>query len=183
MLQPPRIHIIGRKNAGKTTLVCELLQILNSRGIRTASVKHTHHHHELDTPGKDSHQHREAGAAAVGILSPQVTALFLPLDRSAQPEADRYKAFASAFSDCQLILVEGDQHTTAPRIEVWRKDCNQPPIAATEPGLLALVTDHSPPPAHCPVIPRSPLEHVLQLILNHITHHPNQEPALQPHEA
>jgi molybdopterin-guanine dinucleotide biosynthesis protein MobB len=166
MLQPPRIHIIGRKNAGKTTLVCDLLRELAARGIRTASVKHTHHRHELDTPGKDSHKHRESGAAAVGILSPQITALFLPLERSAQPEADRYRAFASAFSDCALILVEGDQHTTAPRIEVWRKDCQQPPIAATDPNLLALVTDCCPPPVHCPVIPRSPLELVLRQIIN-----------------
>ncbi|MEY3459102.1 MAG: Molybdopterin-guanine dinucleotide biosynthesis protein, partial [Planctomycetota bacterium] len=137
MTSPPRIHIIGRKNSGKTTLVCELLNALSERGLRVASVKHTHHRHELDTPGKDSHKHRESGAAAVGILSPQITALFLPMDRASQPDADRYKAFESAFQDCSLILVEGDQQTAAPRIEVWRSATNQPPLAADDPGILA----------------------------------------------
>jgi len=145
MPSPPRIHIIGRKNAGKTTLVCDLLQQLTRRGLKVASVKHTHHQHELDTPGKDSHRHREAGAAAVGILSPQMTALFIPADRASQSDADRYLAFESAFQDCQLILVEGDQHTAAPRIEVWRDACSQPPICAEDTEIIALITDSRHP--------------------------------------
>ena len=76
--KPLRIHIVGRRNSGKTTLVCELVAALTKRGYRVATIKHTHHHHELDTPGKDSWHHREAGAAAVGILSPRMTAMFFP---------------------------------------------------------------------------------------------------------
>ena len=57
-----RIHIIGRKNSGKTTLVVELVQQLSAMGKRVATIKHTHHRHELDVPGKDSYRHREAGA-------------------------------------------------------------------------------------------------------------------------
>jgi molybdopterin-guanine dinucleotide biosynthesis protein MobB len=171
MSTPPRIHIIGRKNAGKTTLVCELLQQLTSRGLKVASVKHTHHHHELDTPGKDSHRHRESGAAAVGILSPQITALFIPADRASQSDADRYLAFESAFQGCQLILVEGDQHTAAPRIEVWRDACGQPPICAAEPAILALITDSpSPTQVTCDVLPRTPLDVAINFILKLIHH-------------
>lgn len=177
MSSPPRIHFIGRKNAGKTTLVCELLQLLTSRGLRVASVKHTHHQHELDTPGKDSHRHRESGAAAVGILSPQITALFIPADRASRTDADRYQAFESAFQDCQLILVEGDQHTAAPRIEVWREACGQPPIAADDSAVLALITDSQPPASvNCSVLPRNPLDAVLNLILKQV-HHADLFPA------
>jgi molybdopterin-guanine dinucleotide biosynthesis protein MobB len=169
MPSPPRIHIIGRKNAGKTTLVCELLRELNSRGLRVASVKHTHHRHELDTPGKDSHRHRESGAAAVGILSPQMTALFIPADRASQSDADRYQAFESAFQNCQLILVEGDQHTAAPKIEVWRQACGQPPIAADDSAVIALITDSQPTAGvNCRVLPRNPLDAVLNLILKQV---------------
>lgn len=170
MSTPPRIHIIGRKNAGKTTLVCELLQQLTARGFKVASVKHTHHHHELDTPGKDSHRHREAGAAAVGILSPQITALFIPADRASQSDADRYLAFESAFQGCQLILVEGDQHTAAPKIEVWRAACGQPPLAAADPEITALITDsETPPKVTCRVLPRDPLSATLNFILQLLT--------------
>ncbi|MDC0936360.1 molybdopterin-guanine dinucleotide biosynthesis protein MobB, partial [Pirellulales bacterium] len=65
----PRVHIVGRKNHGKTTLIVELIGELRGRGLRVAAIKHTSHAHDLDTPGKDSHRHGEAGAAVVGILS------------------------------------------------------------------------------------------------------------------
>ena len=42
-----RLHIIGRKNHGKTQLVVELVEELTVRGLRVATIKHTHHHHEL----------------------------------------------------------------------------------------------------------------------------------------
>ncbi|MCA9266810.1 MAG: molybdopterin-guanine dinucleotide biosynthesis protein B, partial [Planctomycetales bacterium] len=64
-----RLHLIGRKNHGKTRLIVDLVEELTSRGLRVGTIKHTHHRHELDTPGKDSYQHRTAGAAVVGILS------------------------------------------------------------------------------------------------------------------
>ena len=64
-----RIHIIGRKNHGKTQLVVELVEEFSLRGLRVGTIKHTHHDHELDTPGKDSHRHRSAGAAVVVIDS------------------------------------------------------------------------------------------------------------------
>jgi molybdopterin-guanine dinucleotide biosynthesis protein len=122
--KPLRIHIVGRRNSGKTTLVCELVTALTQRGYRVATIKHTHHHHELDTPGKDSWHHRESGAAAVGILSPRMTAMFFPQQRETasndsgsdspsqhDPVAHeiRYQRFETLFSDCDLILVEGDE--------------------------------------------------------------------------
>ena len=60
-----RLHVLGRKNHGKTTLVAELVAELTRRGWRIGTIKHTHHHHELDTPGKDSWMHRQAGAREV----------------------------------------------------------------------------------------------------------------------
>lgn len=139
----PRIHIVGKKNSGKTTLVCELVQELNRRGFRVATVKHTHHQHELDTPGKDSFQHRTAGAFGVGILSPAMTALFLPIDREQTVcnRESRYRAFEVLFADCHLILVEGDLQTTAPRMEVWRAAVTEQPYAAEDSLIVAVVTD------------------------------------------
>ena len=98
-----RIHIIGSKNHGKTLLVTELVQELSSRGYRVGTIKHTHHQHELDSPGKDSHKHREAGAAVVGILTRSLNAIFWQPDAAkfATPD-DRYEAFAESFADCQL---------------------------------------------------------------------------------
>lgn len=135
-----RIHIVGRKNSGKTTLVTELVRELSRRGLRVATIKHTHHHHELDTPGKDSHRHREAGAAMVAILAPGMTAVFEPqaTDRSSD---ERLEDVCGRMTNCDLILVEGGQHCAGAKVEVWRSAVSEEPLARTDPSILAVVTD------------------------------------------
>lgn len=159
----PRIHIVGRKNSGKTTLVCDLVSEFTLRGLHVATIKHTHHHHELDTPGKDSHKHRGAGAAGVGILSPQMTAAFVPVDR-AENESDRYHRFHVLFNDCDVILVEGDLQTSAPRLEVWRNATGEPPYASADEGIFAVVSDDHPP-VICDVILRKNVGRIAEFIL------------------
>lgn len=162
----PRVHIVGRKNSGKTTLVCELVRELTARRIKVATVKHTHHQHELDTPGKDSHLHRMAGAAGVGILSPDMTAVFIPVNRELDTSnrESRYQRFETMFGDCALILVEGDLQTTAPRIEVWRSAVTELPYAAADSAIAAVVSDDSLP---CPGqrVPRSDIGAVADAVL------------------
>lgn len=136
-----RIHIVGRKNSGKTTLVADLVRHLTEQGLRVGTIKHTHHHHELDTPGKDSHQHREAGAATVGILSPGMTAVFQPTNRRDDDSADRYEQLAPMFANCDVVLVEGNLETTGKKLEVWRAEVTERPIAKDDSSILAVVTD------------------------------------------
>lgn len=163
--KPGRVHIVGRKNSGKTTLVCELVREFTDRGIRVATIKHTHHHHELDTPGKDSHLHREAGAAGVGILSPQMTAMFIPSDRELRGE-QRYEQFESLFADCRLILVEGDLNSTAPRVEVWRGVVSEEPYAAGDPKIAAVISDDVATGLVCSIWSRSDIAEVADRILS-----------------
>lgn len=163
----PRIHVVGRKNSGKTTLVCELVRELTDRGLKVATVKHTHHEHELDTPGKDSHQHRISGAAGVGILSKHLSAAFLPVDRD-DNESSRYAPFETMFQDCDLILVEGDLNCTAPRIEVWRKSVSEEPYAASMRQIEAVVTDDELDVAQT-VFVRANLEPLIAFIIEHST--------------
>ncbi|MEJ7592594.1 MAG: molybdopterin-guanine dinucleotide biosynthesis protein B [Planctomycetaceae bacterium] len=159
-----RIHIVGRKNSGKTTLVCELVREFTARGLKIATVKHTHHHHELDTPGKDSYKHREAGAAAVGILSPHMTALFIPTEREQRGDS-RYAQFEVQFSDCDLILVEGDLQALAPRIEVWRSATSESPYAANDSAIAAVVSDDAPPGLKCALWSRQNVAKIADNIL------------------
>lgn len=135
-----RIHIIGRKNHGKTRLVVELTREFTSRGLKVGTIKHTHHRHELDVAGKDSHQHRLAGAEVVGILSQQRMAIFLP-SKTPDETADRYSQLLPFFSSCDLVIVEGDSQTTAPKIEVWRAANQTEPLAPSDDSILAVVTD------------------------------------------
>jgi molybdopterin-guanine dinucleotide biosynthesis protein B len=135
-----RIHIVGRKNSGKTTLIVDLVSHFAGRGLRVGAIKHTHHRHELDTPGKDSFRHRQAGACAVGVLSPGMTAVFLP-SASGERGEDRYQQLAPLLGDCDLVLVEGDLMTAAPKVEVWRAELGVEPYATEHRSILALITD------------------------------------------
>jgi molybdopterin-guanine dinucleotide biosynthesis protein MobB len=162
-----RLHIIGGKNNGKTTLVVELGEEFTRRGIPVGTIKHTHHKHELDIPGKDSYRHRAAGAAAVGILSPSMTAIFLPDSASATGDADRYSVFAPFFSRCRFVLVEGDSQAQAPKIEVWRSEAGTPPLVCRDKSILAVVTDDMLPVA-ADVLPRSNIISLADWILRQL---------------
>ena len=61
--------IVGWSGSGKTTLMLDLLPDLIKRGYQISTMKHTHHNFDMDKPGKDSFQHREAGAHQVLILA------------------------------------------------------------------------------------------------------------------
>ena len=148
------IHIIGRKNSGKTTLVVALIEYFTSQGIRVGSVKHTHHRHELDVPGKDSFRHREAGASPVAILSPGMTAVFRP--NPSGDAGDGYAWIEPLFAGCELVLVEGNSATTSSKIEVWRAAVGNEPMANEDAAILAVISDDEPNVKQ-PVWPRSDL--------------------------
>ncbi len=161
-----RIHVVGKKNSGKTTLIADLVQHYTNLGHRVGTIKHTHHRHELDTPGKDSHRHREAGAAVVGILSPGLTAAFW------QPPAeddsrDPYDDLERLFEPCDFVLVEGHYHIVGPKVEVWRAGVSENPLASEDSAVLAVITD-DPVGVSVPVWSRSGVptlaERVLELV-------------------
>ena len=159
-----RVHIIGGKNHGKTTLVVELVQALAGDGLRVGTIKHTHHEHELDTPGKDSFRHREAGSAAVGIYSPSMNAVFWPpVGTGGEPDDEaKYAAFAPMYAHCDLVLVEGDSRTTSPKIEVWRSVVGTQPLACADRSIAAVITDDKPSmQLAAPIWPRSDLESII----------------------
>ncbi len=63
------LGIVGWSGSGKTTLLTRLIPLLVSRGLRIATLKHAHHHFDVDQPGKDSYEHRKAGASEVIVSS------------------------------------------------------------------------------------------------------------------
>jgi len=158
-----RIHIIGRKNSGKTTLVTDLVRELKLQGLVVGTIKHTHHQHELDTPGKDSHRHRTAGADVVGILTPTLDAVF-SVAHCEHDDPLRYERMAPSFAGCDIVLVEGQTHTPAPRIEVWREATGTRPLACSDSGIRAVVTD-DPISVPVPVLPRSDVNALAQRVL------------------
>jgi molybdopterin-guanine dinucleotide biosynthesis adapter protein len=158
-----RLHIVGRKNHGKTTLIADLVVHLTGQGLSVATIKHTHHAHELDTPGKDSFLHRQAGANVVGIVARNLSAAFWPTPDRDSESSDQYGHFEKLTTACDLVLVEGDQHTKAAKIEVWRASVGSAPLAAEDDSILAVVSD-DPAPITCRIYPRRDLSLILTAI-------------------
>jgi len=155
-----RVHIVGRKNHGKTTLIVDLLEEFRRRGIRVGSIKHSVHRHELDPPGKDSYRHRAAGANPAAVVSHSLIGVFVPRDEA----TDAYASIAPLFADCVLVLVEGDIHTAAPKVEVWRECRGTNCLASERDDILAVVSDDAPP-VSLPVWPRQGVARIAENLL------------------
>jgi molybdopterin-guanine dinucleotide biosynthesis protein B len=69
MQEPLVLGLVGWSGAGKTTLMKHMLPLLVARGLRVATIKHAHHDFDVDLPGKDSWEHRRAGAGEVIVCS------------------------------------------------------------------------------------------------------------------
>lgn len=159
-----KIHIVGRRNSGKTTLIRELIPYFASLGMRVGTIKHTHHHHELDTPGKDSCLHRQAGAAVVGIISRGMQAVFIPHPPS-QEVFDPYAEMSPSFENCDLVLVEGDWEAQAIKVEVWRAGSHSLPVAIERSDIAAVVSD-DPLACDLPCWPRSDVPNIGQNLIH-----------------
>ncbi|HYW80376.1 MAG TPA: molybdopterin-guanine dinucleotide biosynthesis protein B [Thermoguttaceae bacterium] len=158
------IHIVGRQNHGKTTLMVELLEELTRRGLRPGTIKHTSHSHELDTPGKDSFRHRQSGAAPVAIVSKDLIGVYLPRD----PEADFYESLAPMFDDCDVVLVEGHVDGPGTKIEVYRRSVGDVPLAAQRDDIIAVVSN-DPVSTSVPIWPRTDIVGLVDRVLKHVS--------------
>ena len=79
------IGLAGWSGAGKTTLIVKLIPELNRRGLSVSTIKHAHHNFDLDQPGKDSYEHRAAGAEEVLVASANRVALMRELRGAPEP--------------------------------------------------------------------------------------------------
>ena len=130
--KPAVVAFVGAHNAGKTTLVLDLVPRLKAMGLTVGVVKHTSKDVEDDVPGKDSHRHSLSGAAASVLVTPARTTA-----RRRGPGEDLDELLAREFSDCDLVLVEGYKSLPIPKIEVRRSGVS--PVAVE--GALARVSD------------------------------------------
>jgi len=134
------VHIVGKRNHGKTTLVEELVRTLEGRGLTVGTIKHCGHPHPLDVPGKDSYRHQEAGACTTLVITPDRLAVHLRREPRV-PVLDRVKHH---FDGCDLVLCEGWLDGDGPKVEVWRAGAGGVPLAATRSDIAAVVTDDDP---------------------------------------
>jgi molybdopterin-guanine dinucleotide biosynthesis protein MobB len=136
------ISIIGRKNAGKTTLTVALAAELGRRGRRVMTMKHS-----------DSWRHFHEGRAERTLLvGPELQVLF-------HRSADTYDPMGLArehLSRAEIVLAEGFKGAPLPKIEVFRPAVSPSPLydpeSAEASRWAAIVTDDPDYDASCMVL-------------------------------
>jgi molybdopterin-guanine dinucleotide biosynthesis protein B len=143
------IGLAGWSGAGKTTVLTRLIPELASRGVSVSTIKHAHHAFDLDTPGKDSYAHREAGAREVLISSERRWALMREL--RGEPEASLPELLAR-LSPVDLVIVEGFKREPHVKIEIHRAGNGKPPLHPGDATIVAVASDVAFPEAGRPVV-------------------------------
>jgi molybdopterin-guanine dinucleotide biosynthesis adapter protein len=134
--EPPVISIVGKSGSGKTTLMVNLIEELSEKGLRIGSIKHHLHNFEMDSPGKDSWRHKQAGAERSMVASPSRIGLTMDVDHDF--ELDELLHF---FAGMDIVLAEGYKGGTRPKVEIFRSEVYDKPICLDDENLIAMVTD------------------------------------------
>jgi molybdopterin-guanine dinucleotide biosynthesis protein B len=136
------IGLAGWSGAGKTTLLARLIPHLVGQGLRVSTIKHAHHAFDVDTPGKDSHTHRQAGATEVLVASAARFALMHELRGAPEPELPD---LIPRMAPVDLLIVEGFKRHGHPKIEVFRAANSRPWLHPDDPAIVAIAADVAPP--------------------------------------
>jgi len=130
--------LAGWSGSGKTTLMKALLPELIGRGVTVSTVKHAHHSFDVDQPGKDSYEHRRAGASEVMVASAHRWALMRELRGAAEPSLE---ALIARMAPVDLLLVEGFKRHPHAKLEVHRPDNGKPLLCSEDPHIVAVASD------------------------------------------
>ncbi len=125
----------GWSGSGKATLGKAVIPALIERGLKVSTIKHTHHNFDIDRPGKDSFEHRTAGAYEVVITGAQRWALLHENRGESEPNIEE---MLTRMSPVDLVLIEGFKSYSHPKMEVYRPEVGKPLLCADDPSIVAI---------------------------------------------
>jgi molybdopterin-guanine dinucleotide biosynthesis protein B len=181
MRNPLIIGFAGWSGAGKTTLITQLIPVLTARGISVSTIKHAHHDFDIDKPGKDSYEHRRAGATEVLVTSANRWALMHEMRGGPEPDL---RELLTKLAAVDVVLVEGFKRTTPVKIEVHRPSLGKPLLYPDDPAVVAVASDVSVPlPSNIPGLMLQDVEAIADFVLTRAlpaSSLPAAEPPLSP---
>lgn len=166
------LGFVAFSGTGKTTLLKQLIPILKARGLHLALIKHTHHQFDIDTPGKDSYELRQAGAEQVMVASRHRWALMVETpNKNDDPQLDSLIDHLDT-NALDLILVEGFKHAAVPKIELHRPILNKPVLFPEDPDIIAIASD-APLTQHAdlPVLALDNPEAIADFVMDFVQQH------------
>ncbi len=137
---PTIFGLAGWSGSGKTTLLRALIPALVRRSLRVSTLKHAHHNFDVDKPGKDSYEHRQAGATEVMVASAHRWALMHELREEGEPSsADLIRQMTPV----DLMLIEGFKTESHDKLEIHRPALGRPTLYPGDPKIVAIASDHN----------------------------------------
>jgi len=130
----------GWSGSGKTTLVKSVIPALIARGFKVSTIKHTHHNFDIDRPGKDSFEHRAAGAQEVVITGAARWALLHENRGEAEPSIQDMLA---RIAPVDIVLIEGFKSYPHPKLEVYRPEVGKPLLSPDDDSIIAVASTAS----------------------------------------
>jgi molybdopterin-guanine dinucleotide biosynthesis protein B len=161
-MQAKVLGIAGWSGSGKTTLITKLIPLLAARGLRVATLKHAHHAFDVDQPGKDSYEHRKAGASEVIVSSARRWVQMHEIGAGAEATLPELLA---KVSPCDLVLVEGFKAERHPKLEVYRATVGQPPLHPQDERIVAVASDQPISGLQIPWVDLNDIPAVADLVL------------------
>lgn len=156
--------LAGWSGSGKTTLMVRLLPALIQRGVTVSTMKHAHHAFDIDRPGKDSYEHRAAGATEVMISSNARWALMHELRNA--PEATVEELIAH-MTPVDLLMIEGFKTHAHPKLEVHRTAIGKPLLCTDDSHVVAIASDVPLPSVRLPRFALDDAEGISDFIVGH----------------
>lgn len=134
------IGVAGWSNSGKTTLIEKLVAHFAGKGLRVATIKHSHHKFDIDKPGSDTQRHRMAGASETAIVSGSRVAVIEEIEARGEPTLDDV---VSRLKPADIVFVEGYKSAPIPKIEVRRlAAATERVLASTDANVIAVAADY-----------------------------------------
>ncbi len=108
------ISIVGKQNAGKTTLIKDLIPKLKKQGYRVGTLKYNIRKFDIDHEGKDTYKYYHSGADSVAISSQNE---FVVMKKMATPPT-LHEIIETYLNNVNVVLVEGYREDDYPRIRI-----------------------------------------------------------------
>ena len=155
--------LAGWSGSGKTTVMVNLLPELLQRGYSVSTVKHAHHQFDIDSPGKDSYEHRRAGAKEVMISSINRWALMHEVSDSKDPTLAE---LTEHMSPVDILLVEGFKWEPHLKMEIHRPSIGKPLLQPEDRNIIAVASDEPMKGLNVPVLPLGDISGIADFIVD-----------------
>ena len=114
MKRPATFGFYGESNTGKTSLIEKIINHLTKEGYKIATVKITNKKIGIDSNGKDTWRHGQAGSKLVVLSSPIETDFLFKNKQN----IDEILQHIAGFGEHDLVIIEGANDEITPKIRI-----------------------------------------------------------------